>query len=123
MKIAIAGASGRMGRMLIETVLDDPEATLAGALDRPGTPQLGEDAGAFLGKSTGVVLTDDIERVFAGTDLLIDFTRPEGTLTHLEAGEAARREDGDRHDRFRRCPESAVARPQARRSASCSRRT
>jgi 4-hydroxy-tetrahydrodipicolinate reductase len=85
MKIAIAGASGRMGRMLIETVLDDPEATLAGALDRPGTPQLGQDAGAFLGKSTGVVLTDDIERVFANADLLIDFTRPEGTLTHLEA--------------------------------------
>jgi 4-hydroxy-tetrahydrodipicolinate reductase len=85
MKIAIAGASGRMGRMLIETVLDDPDATLAGALDRPGTPQLGQDAGALLGKTTGVVLTDDIERVFADADLLIDFTRPEGTLMHLEA--------------------------------------
>jgi 4-hydroxy-tetrahydrodipicolinate reductase len=85
MKIAIAGASGRMGRMLIETVLDDPDVTLAGALDRPGTPQLGQDAGALLGKTTGVVLTDDIERVFADADLLIDFTRPEGTLMHLDA--------------------------------------
>jgi 4-hydroxy-tetrahydrodipicolinate reductase len=85
MKIAIAGASGRMGRMLIETVLNEPDMTLSGALDRPGTPQLGQDAGAFLGKTTGVTLTDDIERVFAAADLLIDFTRPEGTLVHLEA--------------------------------------
>jgi 4-hydroxy-tetrahydrodipicolinate reductase len=85
MKIAIAGASGRMGRMLIETVLNEPGLQLAGALDRPGTPQLGQDAGAFLGKTTGVLLTDDIERVFAEADCLIDFTRPEGTLVHLEA--------------------------------------
>ncbi|MBT2794856.1 4-hydroxy-tetrahydrodipicolinate reductase [Paraburkholderia strydomiana] len=87
MKIAIAGASGRMGRMLIETVLNDSDATLSGALDRAGSPQLGQDAGAFLGKQTGVMLTDDIERVFAESDYLIDFTRPEGTLTHLEAAQ------------------------------------
>ena len=85
MKIAIAGASGRMGRMLIETVLNDSDAQLVGALDRPGVPQLGQDAGAFLGKTTGVLLTDDIERVFADADYLIDFTRPEGTMAHLEA--------------------------------------
>lgn len=85
MKIAIAGASGRMGRMLIETVLKDANATLAGALDRTGSPQLGQDAGAFLGQETGVLLTDNIENVFANADLLIDFTRPEGTLVHLEA--------------------------------------
>ena len=85
MKIAIAGASGRMGRMLIETVLNDPEATLVGALGRADSPQLGRDAGAFLGKETGVALTDDIERVFAQADYLIDFTRPEGTMVHLEA--------------------------------------
>jgi 4-hydroxy-tetrahydrodipicolinate reductase len=85
MKIAIAGASGRMGRMLIETVLNESDAELVGALDRPGAPELGQDAGAFLGKTTGVVLTDDIERVFADADFLIDFTRPEGTLAHLEA--------------------------------------
>jgi 4-hydroxy-tetrahydrodipicolinate reductase len=85
MKIAIAGASGRMGRMLIETVLNDPGLTLAGALVPPGDPQLGQDAGALLGKSTGVLLTDDIERVFAEADYLIDFTRPAGTMTHVEA--------------------------------------
>lgn len=85
MKIAIAGASGRMGRMLIEAVLNDPDATLAGALDRAGSPQLGTDAGAFLGQTTGVVLTDDLDAVLAASDYLIDFTRPEGTMAHLEA--------------------------------------
>ena len=85
MKIAIAGASGRMGRMLIETVLNDSATTLSGALDRAGSPQLGQDAGAFLGKQTGVVLTDDLDRVLAGSDYLIDFTRPEGTMQHIEA--------------------------------------
>ncbi|HWX12139.1 MAG TPA: 4-hydroxy-tetrahydrodipicolinate reductase [Trinickia sp.] len=85
MKIAIAGASGRMGRMLIEAVLSDPDATLAGALDRSGSPTLGEDAGAFLGRKTGVVLTEDIDGVLAAADCLIDFTRPEGTMAHVEA--------------------------------------
>jgi 4-hydroxy-tetrahydrodipicolinate reductase len=85
MKIAIAGASGRMGRMLIETVLNDPGVSLSGALDRAGSQHLGQDAGAFLGKQTGVVMTDDIDQVFAQSDYLIDFTRPEGTMTHLEA--------------------------------------
>jgi 4-hydroxy-tetrahydrodipicolinate reductase len=85
MKIAIAGASGRMGRMLIETVLNQPDLTLSGALDRTGTPQLGQDAGAFLGKQTGVVLSDDIDAVLAQSEYLIDFTRPEGTMAHLDA--------------------------------------
>jgi 4-hydroxy-tetrahydrodipicolinate reductase len=85
MKIAIAGASGRMGRMLIETVLNESDMTLSGALDRAGTPQLGQDAGAFLGKQTGVVLSDDIDGVLAQSDYLIDFTRPEGTLAHVDA--------------------------------------
>ncbi|WP_179404824.1 4-hydroxy-tetrahydrodipicolinate reductase [Burkholderia guangdongensis] len=85
MKIAIAGASGRMGRMLIEAVLNDPDAQLAGALDRVGSPFLGQDAGAFLGKETGIKLTDDLDAVFAQADYLIDFTRPEGTIAHVDA--------------------------------------
>jgi 4-hydroxy-tetrahydrodipicolinate reductase len=76
-----------MGRMLIETVLNDPALTLAGALDRNGSEALGQDAGAFLGKATGVVLTDDIDQVLAQSDCLIDFTRPAGTLAHIEAAQ------------------------------------
>ncbi|KWE14942.1 4-hydroxy-tetrahydrodipicolinate reductase [Burkholderia cepacia] len=85
MKIAIAGASGRMGRMLIEAVLNDSDAQLVGALDRADSPFLGQDAGAFLGKETGVRLTADLDAVFEQADYLIDFTRPEGTMAHIEA--------------------------------------
>lgn len=84
MKIAIAGASGRMGRMLIEAVQTADDAVLAGALDRAGTPGIGTDAAAFLGATSGVLITADLATGLKNADFLIDFTRPEGTLTHLE---------------------------------------
>ncbi|MBB5214980.1 4-hydroxy-tetrahydrodipicolinate reductase [Parapusillimonas granuli] len=84
MRIAIAGADGRMGRMLIEAVLQSADLQLSVALDRPGSPAIGQDAGAFLGRETGVLITSDLDSL-AQADCLIDFTRPEGTLTHLEA--------------------------------------
>ncbi len=83
--VAIAGASGRMGRMLIDAVLASPDCRLAGALDVPGSPALGQDAGAFAGRDTGVKVTADLREGLAAADVLIDFTRPEGTLAHLEA--------------------------------------
>ena len=85
LRIAIAGASGRMGRMLIEAVLDAPDCALAGALDVADSPQRGQDAGAFLGRLAGVAVTDDLDAVLTASQVLIDFTRPEGTLRHLEA--------------------------------------
>ena len=85
LKVAIAGACGRMGRMLIEAVLDAPDCALAGALDVAGCPALGQDAGAFAGKATGVAITADLRAGLAGAQVLIDFTRPEGTLAHLAA--------------------------------------
>lgn len=84
MRIAIAGAGGRMGRMLIEAVLNTSDLKLAASLDRPGSPDLGQDAGAFLGRETGVVITDQLDAL-ADADCLIDFTRPEATLAHLQA--------------------------------------
>jgi 4-hydroxy-tetrahydrodipicolinate reductase len=83
LKIAIAGASGRMGRMLIETVKDADDAILAGALDITG-PHIGLDATAFAGKSSGVTIESDLAKGLANAEYLIDFTRPEGTLEHLE---------------------------------------
>jgi 4-hydroxy-tetrahydrodipicolinate reductase len=83
-RIAIAGASGRMGRMLIEGVLASDDLALGAALDRADSPDLGTDAGAFLGRATGVRIGSDLA-VLAGCDVLIDFTRPEGTLEHLAA--------------------------------------
>jgi len=85
MNIAIAGASGRMGRMLIEHVLNTDGVTLSGALDVAGAAALGQDAGLFLGRTTGVTITADVDAVLAGADCLIDFTRPEGTLAHVAA--------------------------------------
>src|SRR5450830_1643692 len=72
-KIAIAGASGRMGRMLLE-----------GALDVPTSPALGSDATAYLGQGSGVNITADLRAGLQGAQVLIDFTRPEGTLAHLK---------------------------------------
>jgi 4-hydroxy-tetrahydrodipicolinate reductase len=83
LKIAVAGASGRMGRMLVEAVLGSDDCALAGALDIAGSAALGQDAGAFLGRSTGVTITADRHAGLAGADVLIDFTRPEGTLAQL----------------------------------------
>ena len=84
MRIAIAGADGRMGRMLIEAATQSPDLELTVALDRTGSPALGQDAGAFLGRDTGVLISDDLD-LLANADCLIDFTRPEGTLAHLQA--------------------------------------
>lgn len=83
MKIAIAGASGRMGRMLIETVLDAENTILVGALDVAGSASIGNDAGLFLGRQTGVMIESDISKSLKDAEYLIDFTRPEGTLKHL----------------------------------------
>jgi 4-hydroxy-tetrahydrodipicolinate reductase len=83
-KIAIAGASGRMGRMLVESIALDPDVQLSGALDREGSAAIGQDAAAFLGQPAGVVIESDFDKGLAGADCLIDFTRPEGTLRHLE---------------------------------------
>jgi 4-hydroxy-tetrahydrodipicolinate reductase len=83
LKIAVAGASGRMGRMLIEAIAAAPDTVLAGALDVAGSPFIGHDAGAFSGQLTGVLIESDLARALADADCLIDFTRPEGTLAHL----------------------------------------
>lgn len=82
--IAIAGASGRMGQMLIDAVRAADDCTLAGALDIPGSPSLGLDAGAFSGQATGVLITADVREGLKNSQALIDFTRPEGTLAHLQ---------------------------------------
>ena len=83
-RFAIAGSGGRMGRTLIEAVLNAPDAELAAALEAPGNPLLGKDAGELVGSPCGVLITDDLDSALAQAHCLIDFTRPEGTLKHLE---------------------------------------
>ena len=83
-RITIAGASGRMGHMLIEAVRHAEDCTLVGALDMAGSASIGVDAGAFAGLPTGVAITDDLRQGLQQCDVMIDFTRPEGTLKHLQ---------------------------------------
>jgi 4-hydroxy-tetrahydrodipicolinate reductase len=88
-RLAIAGAGGRMGQALIEAVLAEPDLALASALDVAGTPALGRDAGERLGRVTGVAIGSDVARALDGADVLVDFTRPEGTMAHVTACAAA----------------------------------
>ena len=84
LRIAIAGASGRMGRMLIEAVIaSSDDMVLSGALEVPDSPALGQDAAAFAGHTSGVAITSDLRKGLATAQVLIDFTRPAGTLAHL----------------------------------------
>jgi 4-hydroxy-tetrahydrodipicolinate reductase len=84
-RFAVAGSGGRMGRTLIEAILAAPDAELVAALDVPGSPFLGKDAGELMGTPCGVMVSDDVDAALAKADCLIDFTRPEGTLKHLVA--------------------------------------
>jgi len=83
--IAVAGASGRMGQMLIEAIQKAPDCKLAGALDIAGNPSLGKDASGFTGQNSGVLIASDLADGLKNSQILIDFTRPEGTMAHLRA--------------------------------------
>lgn len=76
-RIAIAGSSGRMGKILLDSVADADDLVLHAALEHEGSAMLGQDAG-------GVKISADVEAALKGADVLIDFTRPEGTLHHLD---------------------------------------
>lgn len=83
-RIAIVGAPGRMGRNLIRATQQAEGVVLGAALARSGSSLAGCDAGelAGLGKN-GVLVSDDLQSVIDHFDVLIDFTRPEGTLEYL----------------------------------------
>jgi len=83
-QVAVAGASGRMGHMLIEALRDTPECQLAGALDIPSSLGIGNDATGFLGQASGVTIESDIRKGLINSQVLIDFTRPEGTMAHVD---------------------------------------
>src|SRR5512142_2556120 len=82
-KVAIAGCGGRMGKVLLECVAQADDLVLHAALEHGGSPLLGLDA-SVVGGARGVVITADAASALQGADALIDFTRPEGTLHHLE---------------------------------------
>lgn len=82
LKLAIAGAAGRMGRELARLVHATDGCTLAGGLEAKGSPQVGADYGELIGAGKlGIAISDDPAAVLAGVDGIIDFTIPKATLS------------------------------------------
>ena len=77
MRLVVAGAGGRMGRTLIKAIAETKGLTLAGALEEPGSPLIGRDAGELAGlPPTGIAVTADASALAGRADGVIDFTVP-----------------------------------------------
>ena len=89
--IVVVGASGRMGRMLIDVVNESDKARLVGAVEREGHDWIGQDLGEALGGAgNGITVTDDPLEAFASAQAILDFTAPEATLAFAELAAQAR---------------------------------
>ena len=83
LNIAVAGSSGRMGRALLNAIMKDSDLHLQTALEISGNPFLGKDVGVLTGVPSSVIVTENFSAALPGCDVLIDFTRPDGTIKHL----------------------------------------
>ena len=91
MKIAVVGASGRMGQTLVEALNQSEKAVLSGATERPGHEWVGKDLGLCMGgTATGVIVADDPLEVFAAAQGVLDFTVPAATIAHSALAAQAR---------------------------------
>ena len=89
--IVITGASGRMGQMLIKTVLESDKAKLVGVVERAGHDWIGQDIGVAMGGgAVGVTVTDDALEAFAKAQAVIDFTAPSATVEFAALAAQAR---------------------------------
>lgn len=93
--LAIAGCCGRMGRTIAMLTLRDWDALFAlkGALELPGHEAVGRDYGTVLGRSSplGLSVVDDARAALSGSDVCLEFTTPEATITHVEVAQELRR--------------------------------
>jgi len=91
MRLVVVGAAGRMGRMLIRAVHEAPGCVLSAAIERPGSPLLGADAGVLAGlPASGVVVTDDALPAFVEAEGVLDFTMPDATVAFAALAAQAR---------------------------------
>jgi 4-hydroxy-tetrahydrodipicolinate reductase len=90
-RVAIAGASGRMGRALLEAATSTEGIALGAALEMSGTPWAGRDAAELWANAKGVTVGTDVAAALRSADALVDFTRPEGTLAHVRACREAKK--------------------------------
>ncbi|WP_186475325.1 4-hydroxy-tetrahydrodipicolinate reductase [Psychrobacter sp. KCTC 72983] len=84
-KVGVIGAGGRMGRMLIEAVQNNPKTILNAAIERQGSSLVGADAGevAAIGRLE-VQIVDELEAVINDIDVLIDFSLPDATEKNMQ---------------------------------------
>ncbi len=83
-RIAVTGAAGRMGRVLIEACQLNGNVSLAAAIERPGSSAIGVDAGELAGVGAlGIAIVDSLEKVVSQFDVLIDFSTPEASMAHV----------------------------------------
>jgi len=83
-KIVVVGATGKMGQTLIQEIFNDKGLHLSGAVDLSSSPYIGHDAGSLLGLKADVLITEELSEDHANSDILIDFTRPEASLSYLD---------------------------------------
>jgi 4-hydroxy-tetrahydrodipicolinate reductase len=89
-EVIILGAAGRMGKQLVTAVQENPDTSLIGAVEVPGHPQLGRDAGECAGIGhIGILLSDSLESVLKINSVVIDFSQPQATLKHAKIVETA----------------------------------
>lgn len=85
-KTIVAGAAGRMGKRIIQMIKDDHDIMLAGAFERPDSPDINRDAGEVAGAGNmGVIIADSLTEVIDSGDVLIDFTNPQTTLNSMRS--------------------------------------
>lgn len=85
LRLAVVGAGGRMGRQLIQAISQQEGTVLGAAFERTNSSLIGSDAGELAGIGhIGVTVSDNLLAQAHAFDVLIDFTRPEGTLSHIE---------------------------------------
>lgn len=87
-RVAVAGASGRMGRQVLEQVLSATDLRLVGALEHPQSPEIGSDAGALVGRPAGVRLTGDLRAALGDAQVVVDFSAPGATPAVVRAAAA-----------------------------------
>lgn len=91
MRLVIVGAGGRMGRALMRAVIDAPDLALAGAVESPGSENIGRDVGELIGMgSTGITVSDDALPLFVQAEGVIDFTSPQASVAFAALAAQAR---------------------------------
>jgi 4-hydroxy-tetrahydrodipicolinate reductase len=93
LRLAVPGAGGKMGRMIVKVISETPSTELVAAMERPGSPLLGQDAGTVAGLAAfGVLIAAELDEALGEADVLIDFTAPSATAWTVSR--AAEREVG-----------------------------